>query len=186
MTREDELILEIKKGNVDALDELIGLYYPEILRYCIWHAPNRGMAEDAVQETFLKAVRYFGRYVHKGNFRAFLYQIAKNTCIDLQRQKSSLDISLDAAALEFSYEPSYEEKGFEEVRADMQMRYFVRKLPDELKEIVILRFGQELTIREIAEIMNTPLRTVQSRLRSALKQIKKELGKEGRNDEKKP
>ena len=179
MTREDELILRIKQGEFNALDELITLYYPEILRYCLWHAPNRTLAEDATQETFLKVIRYSDRYVHKGKFKSFLYQIASNTCIDLRRKKWLTDTSLDEIQIEFVYE----EKGFEEVIEDIQLRHLVRNLPDESKEIVLLRFGQDLTIREISEIVDQPLRTVQSRLRSALKQIKKEIRKEENNGE---
>ena len=66
MTREEKLMIRIGQGDMDAVDELIGLLYPEILRYCLWHAPNRGLAEDAAQETFLKVIRYYDRYVHKG------------------------------------------------------------------------------------------------------------------------
>ena len=179
MTREDELILRIKQGEFNALDELITLYYPEILRYCLWHAPNRTLAGDATQETFLKVIRYSDRYVHKGKFKSFLYQIASNTCIDLRRKKWLTDTSLDELQIEFVYE----EKGFEEVIEDIQLRHLVRNLPDESKEIVLLRFGQDLTIREISEIVDQPLRTVQSRLRSALKQIKKEIRKEENNGE---
>ena len=179
MTREDELILRIKQGEFNALDELITSYYPEILRYCLWHAPNRSLAEDATQETFLKVIRYSDRYIHKGKFKSFLYQIASNTCIDLRRKKWLTDTSLDELQIEFVHE----EKGFEEVIEDIQLRHLVRNLPDELKEIVLLRFGQDLTIREISEIVDQPLRTVQSRLRSALKQIKKEMRKEENNGE---
>ncbi len=173
MTREDELITKIEQGDADALNELVTAYYPEILRYCLWHAPNRNLAQDATQETFLKAIRYLNKYVHKGKFRAFLYQIAANTCIDMNRKKCVSDIPLNELSLNYSYE----EKGYEEAQADMQLQYLIKTLPDELKELIILRFGQDLTIREIAAITNTPLRTVQSRLRSALKQLKKELGK---------
>ena len=172
MTREDELISKIEQGDADALNELVTAYYPEILRYCLWHAPNRTLAQDATQETFLKAIRYLNKYVHKGKFRAFLYQIAANTCIDMNRKKCASDIPLDELALNYSYE----EKGYEEAQADMQLQYLIKTLPDELKELIILRFGQDLTIREIAAITNVPLRTVQSRLRRALKQLKKELG----------
>ena len=84
---------------------------------------------------------------------------------------------------ELQIEFVYEEKGFEEVIEDIQLRHLVRNLPDESKEIVLLRFGQDLTIREISEIVDQPLRTVQSRLRSALKQIKKEIRKEENNGE---
>lgn len=179
MTREDELILKIEQGDIDALDEFVTSYYPEILRYCLWHAPNRSLAEDATQETFLKAIRYSDRYIHKGKFKSFLYQIASNTCIDLRRKKWLTDTSLDELQIEYVYE----EKGFEEVIEDIQLRHLVRNLPDELKEIVLLRFGQDLTIREISEIVDQPLRTVQSRLRSALKQIKVEMRKEENNGE---
>lgn len=153
------------------MNELITSYYPEILRYCLWHAPNRAAAEDAVQETFLKAIRCFGRYIHRGNFRAFLYLIAANTCTDMRRKKSSEELSLNECGSDFPYE----EEGFQTVQDDLQLRQLVRNLPGKLQEIILLRFGQDLTLREISEITGIPLRTVQSRLRSAMKQLKKEL-----------
>ena len=55
--REEILIKNLQNGDASALDELISMYYQEILRYCIWHAPDRTQAEDAAQETFLKAVK---------------------------------------------------------------------------------------------------------------------------------
>ena len=76
MTRENEIFKQIEQGNMEGLDELVGMYYPEIYRYCCWHTSNQANAEDAVQETFLKAVRYMDRYAHRGRFRAFLYRIA--------------------------------------------------------------------------------------------------------------
>lgn len=179
MTREDELILRIEQGDSDALDELVATFYPEILRYCLWHAPNRTLAEDATQETFLKVIRHYNRYIHKGKFKPFLYQIASNTCIDMKRKKWLTDTPLQ----ELQSEILYDEKGFEKVEADMQLCYIVRKLPNELKELVFLRFGQDLSVREIAQIKGVPFRTIQSRLRSALKQIKKELRKEECDDE---
>lgn len=171
MTREDELIKRIGQGDTEAAGELINMYYPEILRYCIWNAPNRDLAEDCVQETFLKAIRYFDAYVHKGKFRAFLYQIALHTCIDMKRRKWLTDVPFE----QLSEEPAYQESGFETIDEKLQLRQMVSVLPQELQEIVILRYAQELSIQEIAQIVNLPLRTVQSRLRSALKRLRKEL-----------
>lgn len=171
MTREDELIRKIEQGVPGAVDELITLLYPEILRYCLWHAPDRSLAEDAAQETFLKAIRYFDRYAHRGRFKSFLYQIAANTCIDMQRKNRHSDISLEESEID----PSYSEPAFEAVRSDMVLRQLVSGLPGDQQEIVLLRFGQDLTIREIGEVVNLPLRTVQSKLRSALKKLKAEI-----------
>ena len=58
MTRENELLKKIAKGETEYWEELIGMYYEDILRYCIYHAPDKTAAEDAVQETFLKVIRY--------------------------------------------------------------------------------------------------------------------------------
>lgn len=175
MTREDRLIKKIEQGDIRAADELIGIYYPEILRYCLWHAPNRAFAEDAAQETFLKALRYFDRYTHRGKFRAFLYQIAANTCIDMSRKIRTTEMSLE----EMQTEPAKEETGYENVQSDMALQQMVKGLPPDQQEIVLLRFGQDLTMREIAEAVNIPLRTVQTRLRSALKKLKKEVERGG-------
>lgn len=175
MTREDELIKRMEQGDINAADELIKMFYPEILRYCLWHAPNRSLAEDAVQETFLKVIRYFDRYTHKGRFKPFLYQVAANTCIDMRRKNGNMALSLDELAIDYAYL----ESGFTDIHSEMVMKQLVSSLPNDLQEIVLLRFGQDLTIREIAQVVNLPLRTVQSRLRSALKKLKKEFEKGG-------
>ncbi len=161
----------MEQGDESAAEQMVEAYYPEILRYCLWHAPNKGLAEDAAQETFLKAIRFFDRYTHKGKFRPFLYRIAANTCVDLWRKEREQDISLE----EMTAEPVYEDPEL----AAMELRQLVRGLPDELQEIVLLRFGQDLTLREISQVVDLPLRTVQSRLRSALKRLKKEFTEGG-------
>ena len=124
MTRENELLRKILRGENEYWEELIGMYYEDIYRYCIYHAPDRNLAQDAVQETFLKVIRYFPNYRDRGKFRAFLYKVASNMCTDQWRK--------------------------------------------ELREIVYLKYAQELTMREIAKVLNIPMRTVQSKLRRAL------------------
>lgn len=172
MTHEDKLIQKLEHGEPGAADELIAAFYPDILRYCLWHAPDRSLAEDAAQETFLKAIRYFDRYTHQGKFKPFLYRIAANTCTDMRRKYCRPDISLEEAAID----PCYEEAAFDTIPSDMALRQLVSSLPENQREIVLLRFGQDLTLREIAEVADQPLRTVQTRLRSALKKLRLELG----------
>ncbi len=171
MTREDQWIKEMERGDTAAAEELVRAYYPEILRYCLWHAPNKDLAEDAAQETFLKVIRFFDRYTHEGKFRPYLYRIAANTCADLRRRARDQDVPLE----EMVTEPVYEDPEL----AAMELRQLVRGLPVDLQEIVLLRFGQDLTLREISQVVDLPLRTVQSRLRSALKQLKKEFTEGG-------
>ena len=87
MTREDEIFEKLKNGDKSGAGELAELYYADIFRYCLFHVPDRQTAEDAVQETFLKVFRHFEDYRHQGKFRAFLYKVAANVCIDLCRKK---------------------------------------------------------------------------------------------------
>lgn len=178
MTREEKLMMQTQQGDAEAVEELIGLLYPEILRYCLWHAPNRDLAEDAAQETFLKAIRYYDRYVHKGKCKAFLYRIAANTCVDMRRRMRAGESSIE----DIPEELPCEEPGFQRIHDDLNFRRQIRALPPEQQEVLLLRFGQELTLRQIAQITGTPLRTVQSRLRAALKRLKSQIEKEEQCD----
>lgn len=118
-------------------------------------------------------IRYFDRYTHKGKFKSFLYQAAANTCTDIYRTHRQMDVSLEASSIDIAYV----ESDFENIQADMIMKQLIKNLPDDTKEIFLLRFAQDLTLREIAQVLHIPLRTVQSRLRTALKRLKKDLEK---------
>ena len=166
MTREDNLLKKIENGDRQALDALITAYYPDILRYCLWHTKDRAAAEDATQETFLKAVRFWDHYRHQGHFRAWLYKIAANVCRDAWRKTVEEPLPEDMA---------YDEAGFGRAESDADFIRMVADLPNEARELVLLRFAQDLTLREIAVVTGLPMRTVQSRLRAALKKIKKQL-----------
>lgn len=179
MTHEDKLIQQIKNGRSECLDELIGLYYPAILRYCLWHMPDRESAQDATQETFLKLVRFIGHYEHQGQFRAFLYRIAANTCIDMKRNafmpEQLADMESEAGChmqVAYSY---YMEKGFPAAEDRLQLSEAFACLDDSSRELVLLKYGQELTLREISRITDLPLRTIQTKLRRALKRMREAI-----------
>ena len=176
MEQENEILKRLKNGDKKALDEMIRLYYPEIFRYCIWHTQNREMAEDATQETFAKAIRHMDSYVHRGKFKAYLYRIAINTCNDFWRHgKKSIILETE----------EYRERGFEQVESKMAMTKMLSELSVSQRELIILRYVHELKIRDIAEILNLPIRTVQSRLRAALKNLERNYRKEScENDQK--
>lgn len=163
MTREDEIFKQIKQGDRAGLDELLRMYYPEIFKYCFWHTSNRADAEDATQETFLKAVRYLDRYMHRGKFRAFLYQVAANTCVDMSRKKREEPLSDEQLECVWVLDA-----GLEHVIEEEDFVRLIKRLPDEAGELVFLRYGQDLKFREIAAVTGLPLRTVQSRLRAAV------------------
>lgn len=180
MNREEKLCREMKKGNEAASNELVELYYTEILRYCYWHTDSKEQAEDATQETFLKFVRYIDAYKQRGMLRAFLYRIAKNTCIDLARKKKDVMRSCDIDDMHL--EAVYEEAGFYEIEADDNFQKLIHVLPEKQRELIILRYCQELSLKEISEVTGEKLRTVQSSIRLALKKLEREIRKENEDD----
>ena len=177
MTHEDRLIKQIKNGKRECLDELIELYYPAILRYCMWHMPDRESAQDATQETFLKLVRFIDYYEHRGQFRAFLYRIASNTCIDIKRNTFTPERLTDVESESNSHMQTawYVEKGFPAAEDRQQLATALTCLDNDARELVLLKYGQELTLKEIAALTELPIRTVQTKLRRALIKMKKAL-----------
>lgn len=176
VTREASLLKKIEEDDLTRLDQLITHYYGDIFRYCLWHTDSRQTAEDAAQETFLKFVRYYDRKSYGRKIRAYLYKIAVNVCIDLSKRPPMDQLPEELPACE---------PGYEDAEHNADFLQLVRRLPKDQQNLVVLRFGQDLTIRECAEITGLPLRTVQSRLRSALKKIKMEIQKRGIEDESK-
>lgn len=169
--RDEALTLKIENGDRTVLEELVTKYYPELMRYCRWHMPDNASAEDAVQETFLKVIRHISSCRFSGNFRAFLYKVAAHTCMDLKKAKwNTIQHFGDIDG--YSAGPT---GSFEEVHDRILVRKAVLKLSKEEQEIIVLRFGQKLKLREIADIMHMPMRTLQSKLRMTLKKLKKDL-----------
>lgn len=117
----------------------------------------------------MKAIRHLDAYVHRGKFRAYLYKIAANVCIDYSRKKTMEQLPDDLQ--------EYDSQ-LEQIESDSNFMWLLRHLPDEQREVVLLRFVHELKVREIAEVIGVPMRTVQSRLRSALKRLEKDFDKE--------
>ena len=171
MTREDKLIRQIQNGSRECLDELVEMYYPAILRYCMWHTPDVESAKDAAQDTFLKLVRFIDRYDHRGQFKAFLYRIAANACTDILRGAQTTEtLSEQITDLFFG-----QDTGYQAVEDRQQLKAAFICLDDSQRELILLRYGQELTLKEISALTGLPLRTVQTRLRRALARMRHAL-----------
>ncbi|MCM1467610.1 MAG: RNA polymerase sigma factor [Alistipes sp.] len=164
---DDELVEQIRLGNENAAEELIKRYYTSILHYCKMHCLNLERAEDLTQETFLKLFKNLPGYNGKGRFKAYLYTIANHVCIDESRKRKE-------CPLEKEEEIRYECDDMRRIEDRGEIEYLLKVLSPEQREAVILRFGEELSFWEIAKIMGCSMRTAQSRVRNALKIMRKE------------
>lgn len=165
--KDDDLIEQIKLGDEHAAEILINRYYKAILRYCIRHCFNAEKAEDLTQETFLRLFRNLSAYQGKRKFKAYLYTIANHLCIDEARKTRDYP-------LEHEENIRYEYDGMRRVEELSEINHLLNVLSPEQREAVILRFGEQLTFREIAKVTGCNLRTAQSRVRTALKIMRKE------------
>lgn len=164
---DDELTERIKLGDENAAEILINRYYMAILRYCKRHCHSLEKAEDLTQETFLKLFRNLSEYQGKKRFRAYLYTIANHLCIDESRK-------IQLYSLEYEEKTGYDCDGMRRIEDNSEINYLINALSPEQREAVILRFGEQLAFREIAEIVGCNARTAQSRVRNALKIMRKE------------
>ena len=164
---DDELIEQIKLGDEKAAEELIKRYYTSILRYCKRQCFNLEKAEDLTQETFLKLFRNLSGYKGKRKFKAYLYTIASHICIDENRK-------MKVYSLENEEQLRFECDEMRRIEDISEINYLLNTLSPEQREAVILRFGEQLEFREIAKVMGCNMRTAQSRVRNALKIMRKE------------
>lgn len=167
MSGDDELVEQIRLGDENAAETLITRYYASILRYCRLHCPNLEKAEDLTQETFLRLFRDLPKYKGKGCFRSYLYTIANHLCIDEGRK-------VQVYLLENEEEIAYSHDAMLRVEEKAEVRYLLSILSPEQREAIVLRFGEQLSFREIAKVTGCNMRTVQSRVRNALKIMRKE------------
>ncbi|MCM1127013.1 MAG: RNA polymerase sigma factor [Lachnospiraceae bacterium] len=172
MDQDFLLIREMKRGNEEAMEVFVRKYYPQILKYCNFHCADRAQAEDLTQETFLHFFRALAGYAYKEKTLNYLYSIARNLCTDQWRK--SREIVMEDL-------PETGEERMGKVEERLMMEEALWHLPEALREVLILRFFQELKIREIAKILDIGVPTVKYRLKKALAFMEQELGKEAEN-----
>jgi RNA polymerase sigma-70 factor (ECF subfamily) len=142
-------------------------HYDKIYKYCYFKVKNKDVAEDLTQEAFL---RYFSQtsYIDRGKQLAYLYTIAKNLCMDYFRKNPT--VPYDENTTEVYEIPSVERR--------LVVKQAVDQLSDDLQEIIMLRFSNELSIGEIASFLNISRYSVYRKLNIALKQLKGKLREE--------
>lgn len=164
---DDDLVEQIRRGDEKAAEELIKRYYSSILFYCKRYCFNSEKAEDLAQETFLRLFRNLSGYKGKRKFKAYLYTIANHLCIDESRK-------IEVYPLENEEEITDASDEIRRIEDRSEVDYLLKVLSPEQREAVILRFGEQLSFWEIAKIMGCNMRTAQSRVRNALKIMRKE------------
>jgi len=171
----------LKKQDPELLDHLIEVYQHRLMRYLLFLTGKREVAEDLFQETWMRVLLRGAQYNGKARFDTWLFTIARNLVIDLSRKRtmSSLDEMSEGRDDDRPFEiamsgPSPLEQ-FEERENCAEVGEVLLKLDANYREVLVLRFYEELSLEEIAGVTRAPLSTVKSRLYRGLAALKPEM-----------
>lgn len=180
-------LAEYRRGDVEALGQLVEHYRRPLFGFILKMTEGKGDAEEVFQEVWFRAIRGLDGY-HRGKFLSWLFKIAHNLIIDLARKQKP------AASLQERHDedaPALEERiaapGFgpaeqtDDRDLGRRVAEAISRLPDEQKEVFLMRSHGELPFKEIAKIQGTSINTALARMQYALAKLKTELEDEYEN-----
>ena len=192
VTAADELVRQesqaisagLKRQDAGLLDDLIVRYQHRLLRYLLYLAGNREQAEDLFQEVWMRVLVRGGQYNGQARFETWLFTIARNLLIDLRRKRtmSSLDELFEGGTDEdrpMAFEIADDDPTPFDHLSNMEDRSRIATALLEVdtlhREVLVLRFHEELSLEEIAKVTRAPLSTVKSRLYRGMAMMKPKL-----------
>ena len=182
-TSDEQIVERALTGDADAFGEIVMRWERRIFALSFGMLGREEDARDATQETFLAAFRNLRAFRGEAKVSSWLHRIAVNQCITRQRRakvrnESALEAEVEKDATTFAapvhFSPARVAESWETTLA---VRVAVNSLPVELRQVVVMKEFEELTFKEIADVLELPLSTVKSRLYTGLKQLQMRLQK---------
>lgn len=177
---DEQLIASYALGNNEAFDKLLLRHKLRLYNYIYQIVRDEDLADDIFQETFIKVITTVkqGRYNDMGKFAAWVTRIARNLAIDSFRaEKSEGSISTDDTNVDVLNRREFAERNIEddmiELQTEADIRALVDKLPDNQKEVLTLRFYNDLSFKEIAQLTNVSINTALGRMRYAILNLRR-------------
>ncbi len=177
---DEELLRAYRDGNSEAFKTLFRRYRGPLFNFLLRRVRDRGRAEELYQDSWTKVIERSAEFRGDSKFSTWLYTIARNACIDHQRKmKFRGHASLDATQ-RGGNQPMVERVanpglGPEQLASGQalgeRIRIAVEALPEEQREVFLLRQLQGLGFKEVAEVVGVPVNTVKSRMRYALERL---------------
>ena len=177
---DEQLVKAYAKGDNEAFDTLLKRHQERIYNYILRIIKNEDIANDIFQETFVKAILTIkqGRYTENGKFPAWISRIAHNLIIDYYRQEKSENLqSADLDDVDVLNRKELCEETIEDVIITDQIRedvkYLIKELPHLQREVLKMRYYQNLSFKEIAEITGVSINTALGRMRYAILNLRR-------------
>lgn len=170
-----QLIEEARRGSHDSSEVLLGRYQDRIFTLCRYMLENPDDAQDAAQDTFVKAFQGLKNFSPTSSFYTWLYRIAVNTCLDYKRKFSLHSLLFSAGAEDLldtfpSHAPS-PETAFATKQSMRALQLALNRLSKKLRVVIVLKELEGLSYEEIAEVLDVSVGTVKSRLSRAREEL---------------
>ncbi len=172
MKSDIELVEDVKAGNRRAFSELVQRHQRALLRLSLRFLRDLALAEDIVQETFIKAYEKIHSFEGRSSFKSWLFQIAVNTAKNRLRSLTHEHVSIDDVNL--GVDPGAE-NDLVRMSLSQMIRLEVSKLPERQRIALTLRIYEDLSFREIAQIMGCPYDTAKANYRHGLLRLRERL-----------
>ena len=171
----------LKRQDPELLDELIDRFQHRLLRYLLFLTGNREVAEDLFQETWIRVLLRGAQYNGRARFDTWLFTIARNLVIDLSRKRTMASLEEmserfeDDRPIDFPIDGPSPLESFQSREDSAEVAEVLVKLEPQSREVLVLRFYEELSLEEIAGVTRSPLSTVKSRLYRGLLALRPEI-----------
>jgi len=183
---DESLMLRYRDGDVRAFELLVTRHRKPLFNFILRFVRDTAAAEDVTQETFLRLVKGADAYERQAKFTTWLYTIARNLCVDASRRgkhrkAASLDAPIgdeDGSASLLDLVPdggAAVDRQAQSKELRLRLQQAIESLPDEQREIFLLREVADLQFNEIASVIGCPENTVKSRMRYALEKLREAL-----------
>ena len=177
---DEQLVDAYAKGDNKAFDELLQRHQQNVFTSILRLTKDRDLAEDIFQETFIKAIMFIsqGRYTESGKFAAWITRIAHNLVLDHFRQgKAERSVSTDNEEVDILNRKDLCEENIEDVLITRQIHRDIRRiisaLPENQREVLVMRYYRNMSFKEIAEATNVSINTALGRMRYALMNMRR-------------
>ncbi|MCH5237099.1 MAG: sigma-70 family RNA polymerase sigma factor [Muribaculaceae bacterium] len=177
---DEQLVKAYAEGNNEAFDTLLKRHQERVFNYILRIIKNEDIANDIFQETFVKAILTIkqGRYTENGKFPAWISRIAHNLIIDYFRQEKSENLqSADIDDVDILNRKELCEETIEDIMISHQIRedvkYLIKELPPLQREVLNMRYYQNLSFKEIAELTGVSINTALGRMRYAILNLRR-------------
>lgn len=172
MSPDNQLMLQVKAGDLDKLGVLFERYKMPLYRYFYLRTGDRAASEDLVQNVFMRIIRYRERFQPVGHFKSWMFSIAHNLGIDHQKKRAR-HRKIDEARHDKRIESRTAEEDILNGERIALLEKALRRLRGDYREVLILSRYRELKYHEIGEILGCSEGAVKTRIHRALKELKK-------------